>query len=685
MSEISVSTSSSTPLPSLSRMELDSPSLTPLYQPQTPTQLSSHQPNDNRMTPTSSNTLSLTDIDVTMPEAPSHATITSFSNPLSQVPSNYPPLELSNPSPAFVSHPPITPPSNSSTIAEMTEDSTTNEMILGPDFASEQSYQDEGNTFGVEIAAGNEGDQDRPPEDLEPSNDEVTIDHSTLAESSTQNDSLSQTLPETVNENGEFMNGYDFDFDQETSEEVDDDDGASASEDNDDDLMSSNGMQQDTYYIESDPPEEITAHDVFERGIDPQGIDWDVLPVSRERYRQARIQSYHNYRNLDTQLDSLDSQITPLSSSPPMYQFHYTKLALKHTIVHFQLRNLIYATSKNSVYYTHDHLIKCYNPLTRTSSTLIDCFSDPSATGGFGPVKISTMCADRGVVMIGGFNGEYVLKSLNKTAKPVSGVVTTDPNGITNHIEITEGRGGDIKAIVSSNDQKVRMLNLETRAWKKTIDVDWAVNCTTQSPDRRLLCVVGDDTNSLIVDADRGEVITKLTGHIDYSFACAWSPTSHLLATGNQDNTARLYDTRFLSKTLKVYRSSLGSVRSLRFHPTSTAPFLFMAESADFVHIININEGTKQTIDFFGEIGGITVAQDGEKFWVANSDDVYGSVVEYESVGGRRWWEWDYEMEGDRERRRKVENEGEVEGEQRKEKEWWDTSKVKVGKGWMCV
>ena len=124
------------------------------------------------------------------------------------------------------------------------------------------------------------------------------------------------------------------------------------------------------------------------------------------------------------------------------------------------------------------------------------------------------------------------------------------------------------------------------------------------------MCVVGDSPEGYILDAQTGEsmlfsrechrnvapaAITTLQGHVDFSFACAWSPDERIIATGNQDMTMRLYDIRNPSKafavlgtcllgvhrirtftTNKTSGSKMGAVRSIRF--SSDGRFLAMAE-----------------------------------------------------------------------------------------------------------
>jgi WD40 repeat protein len=67
-----------------------------------------------------------------------------------------------------------------------------------------------------------------------------------------------------------------------------------------------------------------------------------------------------------------------------------------------------------------------------------------------------------------------------------------------------------------------------------------------------------------------------LNGHTDYSYSCAWSVDGNVVATGNQDKTARLYDIRNTSTAFKILPAKMGAVRSLHF--SGDGRFLAMAE-----------------------------------------------------------------------------------------------------------
>ncbi|KAB2025228.1 hypothetical protein ES319_D06G135800v1 [Gossypium barbadense] len=152
---------------------------------------------------------------------------------------------------------------------------------------------------------------------------------------------------------------------------------------------------------------------------------------------------------------------------------------------------------------------------------------------------------------------------------------------------------------------------------------------TSVSPDGKLLAVLGDSIDCLIVDAQSGKVTDTLEGHLDYSFASSWHPDWNILATGNQDTTCRLWDVRKPSQSLAVLKGRMGVIRALKF--TSDGRFLAMAEPADFVHVFDTKSGYVkcQEIDFFGEVAGISFTPDTESLFVGVVDRTYGSLLEF--------------------------------------------------------
>lgn len=124
-------------------------------------------------------------------------------------------------------------------------------------------------------------------------------------------------------------------------------------------------------------------------------------------------------------------------------------------------------------------------------------------------------------------------------------------------------------------------------------------------------------------------MIGNLKGHLDYSFASAWHPDGHILATGSQDKTCRLWDVRNTSESLAVLKGKIGAIRSITF--STDGRFMAMAEPADFVHVYDAKADywRAQEIDLFGEIAGLSFSPDADALFVGVADHTYGSLLEF--------------------------------------------------------
>ncbi|CAI5506296.1 unnamed protein product [Closterium sp. Naga37s-1] len=549
-------------------------------------------------------------------------------------------------------------------------------------------------------------------------------------------------------------------------------------------------------------PEDVSARQV-RRGRDIQGIPWERLHLSREKYRAMRLQQYKNYKNLDASsilrfihlllvlhlfsssgfpppspspapfsshpfclpypascltlhpprygqvtlgllnlplffLRPLFFLLTP-SPLPPLwlllscliprlacqfsqevqqvttgsnlYEFTHNTRAVKSTIVHFQLRNLVWATSAHDVYSLHHHVINHFSPLTRNSTPVLDLGNPlvarrnapphahapiagargaagaggaggaggavgrgdqrsgvqlepsaraiytgamPSAGGSAAAgrsnssssgteegravlgreaeglalsqqqqqqqegvweavdrVQVSTMCVRHGLLVAGGFHGEMVCTRLgtgseadagsgSEAGVAFTGRVSRDQSAITNAVEIFRANSGALSVLTSNNDCVVRDFDVATFSILSRHAFPWPVN-----------------------------VVARMQGHVDYSFATAWHPGGNLFATGNQDTTCRVWDRRRLDSSLFTLKGRLGAIRSLRF--TSDGRFMAMAEPADFVHVFDTSSGftRAQEIDIFGEIAGISFSPDTEALFIGVADRTYSSLLEY--------------------------------------------------------
>ncbi|KAL9234249.1 hypothetical protein vseg_009137 [Gypsophila vaccaria] len=372
------------------------------------------------------------------------------------------------------------------------------------------------------------------------------------------------------------------------------------------------------------------------KGKDIQGIPWERLNFTREKYRETRLKQYKNYQSIPSS-DHLQKDCKQVEKGHKFYDFQFNTRLVKSTIVHFQLRNLMWATSKHDVYLMQNYSVMHWSALRQSGKEVLNVAKPIVPTAKcprscplpLSRVQISTMSVKDNLLVAGGFHGELICKHLNEPDVAFSTKVTTDENAITNAVDIAESSSGSKWVIAANNDAQVRVFDAANFICLNRFTFPWSVNNISMSPDGKLMAVLGDSAECFISDSNTGKVMSTLKGHLDYSFSSAWHPDGRILATGNQDTTCRLWDIRNTSQSLEVLKGRMGAIRALKF--TSDGRFLAMAEPADFVHIFDTLSGYEkaQEIDLFGEIAGISFSPDTEALFVGVADRTYGSVMEF--------------------------------------------------------
>jgi len=389
------------------------------------------------------------------------------------------------------------------------------------------------------------------------------------------------------------------------------------------DELEEEGEEEDETPTTDDRAQVTSDHTA--QGTDLQAIPWNS---NRHSYRISRIESYDNYRNLDVPLDSIAKEATSVKKDGRYYRFKNNYRVIRCSICHFQLRNLLWTTGKNDIFYMLDHKILHFCPISHQITTVFDLsMKRPQHQ----KLQVSAMNVQDHLLVIGGFAGEVVAKNIETNTIMFSERITREvENSITNALELFRTSGNSFNLISSNNDCAVRIFDLPTFQIRDKFTFDWCVNHTTPSPDGKLYCVVGDNEEILIIDSQNGQPQFHLKGHLDYSFASAWLPNcSHIVATGNQDKTTRVWDLRYPKQSLHILQAQLGSVLSLRF----TNQFLAASECADFVTLYDVGADFSrcQEIEFFGEISGISFTPDQETLFVGNADRMYGGLLELEA------------------------------------------------------
>jgi hypothetical protein len=423
--------------------------------------------------------------------------------------------------------------------------------------------------------------------------------------------------------------------------------------------------------LETCQPASIEYEDLEGDQCDFQGVDWEDIGVTRKDARERRLLTYSNYVNIPgsdrwtvsgerarpspfkigNHCCSFISQPNLPDVALPRNEsfFRFRRMDIRRNIhlSHFQLRHVFASTSRSRVFYPSIGAVQQFNPVSGHGRAIMRLSDAPAS-------QISTLATGHGVLVAGGFGGEYILRHLD-SGEPEDtacheGVITSSISGITNHIDVHRSRTSSTPlAAFASNDNVLRVLDINTETWLSQETHDFAPNCTALSPDGRLRVMVGDTLDVVITAAessrrsDGGEpdIMQRLSGHRDYGFACDWADDGWTIATAFQDKTVKIWDARRFTDSagnaasVCTIRSEMAGVRSLRFSPIGSGKrVLVAAEEADFVNIIDAQTfRSKQTVDVFGELGGITFENAGQDLMVLCCDRTRGGILQLERCG----------------------------------------------------
>lgn len=223
------------------------------------------------------------------------------------------------------------------------------------------------------------------------------------------------------------------------------------------------------------------------KGKDIQGIPWERLNISRERYRLTRLEQYRNFENIVTSGDAVDKDCKQMEKGGNYYEFFYNTRMVKPTILHFQLRNLVWATSKHDVYLISNYSVYHWSSLSGNLSEIINFAGHVAPTEryagnlmeGFSQTQISTLAVKDNLLVAGGFQGELTCKHLDKKGVSFCTRTTHDENSITNSIDIYDSLSGTTHFIASNNDGGVREYDTERFQLLNSLQFPWPVNVST--------------------------------------------------------------------------------------------------------------------------------------------------------------------------------------------------------------
>ncbi|KAF9183760.1 hypothetical protein BGZ51_003822 [Haplosporangium sp. Z 767] len=340
----------------------------------------------------------------------------------------------------------------------------------------------------------------------------------------------------------------------------------------------------------------------------------------------------HNYYRNDPAIEENRSTLDYRDNE--YFRFRFTDTSRHCSYRHPQLRNLVCATSKNDVYYLYENSVMHWSPQLQTSTTILG--QPLKGPWSRMPPRVMTMAAMEEFLLVGGEDGSYTFMNLQTYQNPVYDAFTNEGYREVNGIEISYSRTGAPHAYFSMNDSRIRCMDLRTLQEYATFGTDWFANYTSQSPDGHMIGIVGDNREGQVMSVNSREKIATLKGHQRFSFSVAWSPDSKMIATGSDDMSTCIYDTRKMSDPVHILsRDICASVRALRY--SSCGRYLVMAEERDFVHIVDTTTdySKAQKFDFIGDVSGISLTPDGNGLFVGVAGVEASSILEFERLQPR--------------------------------------------------
>eukprot|EP00258_Populus_trichocarpa_P024401 XP_024440420.1 uncharacterized protein LOC7466324 isoform X3 [Populus trichocarpa] len=71
-------------------------------------------------------------------------------------------------------------------------------------------------------------------------------------------------------------------------------------------------------------------------GQDIQGIPWERLNITREKYRLTRLEQYKNYETIPLSGEAVNKECKQMEKGGYYYEFFHNTRSVKPTILHFQ-------------------------------------------------------------------------------------------------------------------------------------------------------------------------------------------------------------------------------------------------------------------------------------------------------------------------------------------------------------
>nr|CAB3455015.1 unnamed protein product [Digitaria exilis] len=282
-----------------------------------------------------------------------------------------------------------------------------------------------------------------------------------------------------------------------------------------------------------------------------QAIPWERLEYSRDDYRGMRLKGYKNFESLSWSHDLLDSECKQVEKEGTFYDFCFNTRLAKSTVGHFQLRDLVWATSKHDVYTAQHSSVRHWSSLLQRGK------------------EICTMAVRDKLMVAGGFRGELVCKYIDRRRVAYCANFPGNGDNTTNSVDVYETPSGSTRVMVANND------HIEIATLKGHLDHSFS---SAWHPDGRVLATGNQDTTCRLWDIrNLSQSFAVLKGRIGAIRNLKFSSDGRFLAASEVADFVHVYDVHAdYSKEQEI--DIFGEIAGMSFSPDDEALFVGVSD-----------------------------------------------------------------------------------------------------------
>uniref|UniRef100_A0A7S1TCY8 DUF2415 domain-containing protein n=2 Tax=Compsopogon caeruleus TaxID=31354 RepID=A0A7S1TCY8_9RHOD len=215
---------------------------------------------------------------------------------------------------------------------------------------------------------------------------------------------------------------------------------------------------------------------------------------------------------------------------------------------------------------------------------------------------------------------------------------------VNNGLHISR-HSGEIRLLVSNNDQTVKSFELPSMRIMDSVRCSTSINCSSVSPDGNWMVAAGDslDIFLFLVTKDGYVLYATVQGGSDSGMSCAWNSSSTQFAVASQDGLVSVWDLRFLEPLAllesKQDSHAKGACRCVKFCPSSAIDLLVFTEHTNYAHVVDTRDFSRvQTValcsfDRNVNLSGACFSPDSTRLYISTEHSIREYLVD---SSGRR-------------------------------------------------